>query len=37
MRAYLMNKAVYELKYELNSRPDWADIPMRGILKILES
>jgi maltose alpha-D-glucosyltransferase / alpha-amylase len=37
MRAYLMNKAVYELNYELNNRPDWASIPLRGILKILES
>ncbi|NTV60707.1 MAG: maltose alpha-D-glucosyltransferase [Chlorobiaceae bacterium] len=37
MRAYLMNKAVYELNYELNNRPQWADIPLRGILKILES
>ena len=37
IRAYLMNKAVYELNYELNNRPDWASIPLRGILKILES
>lgn len=37
MRGYLMNKAIYELNYELNNRPAWADIPLRGILKILES
>ncbi len=37
MRGYLMNKAIYELNYELNNRPDWASIPLRGILKILES
>ncbi|MEI6848197.1 MAG: maltose alpha-D-glucosyltransferase [Chlorobiaceae bacterium] len=36
MRAYLMNKAVYELNYELNNRPEWVNIPLRGILKILE-
>ena len=36
MRAYLMNKAVYELNYELNNRPEWAVIPLRGILKLLE-
>ena len=36
MRAYLMNKAVYELNYELNNRPEWAGIPLRGILKLLE-
>ena len=37
LRGYLMNKAVYELNYELNSRPLWASIPMRGILKLIES
>ncbi|WP_449257731.1 maltose alpha-D-glucosyltransferase [Chlorobium limicola] len=37
LRGYLMNKAVYELNYELNNRPDWAAIPMRGILKLIES
>ncbi|NTW68672.1 MAG: maltose alpha-D-glucosyltransferase [Chlorobiaceae bacterium] len=36
MRAYLMNKAVYELNYELNNRPEWATIPLRGILRLLE-
>jgi predicted trehalose synthase len=27
-------KAFYELAYELNSRPAWAWIPMRGIAKL---
>jgi maltose alpha-D-glucosyltransferase/alpha-amylase len=27
-------KAFYELSYELNNRPDWAWIPMRGISKL---
>jgi maltose alpha-D-glucosyltransferase/alpha-amylase len=27
-------KAFYELAYELNNRPDWAWIPMRGISKL---
>ena len=35
MRAYLMEKAVYELGYELNNRPAWAHIPMLGILSLL--
>jgi maltose alpha-D-glucosyltransferase/alpha-amylase len=35
LTAYLMEKAVYELGYELNNRPDWAHIPMAGILKLL--
>jgi maltose alpha-D-glucosyltransferase/alpha-amylase len=28
-------KAFYELSYELNNRPDWVWIPMRGISKLL--
>jgi maltose alpha-D-glucosyltransferase / alpha-amylase len=30
--ALLVEKAAYELEYELNNRPDWVDIPLRGIL-----
>ncbi len=31
IRTYLIEKAVYELGYELNGRPDWTAIPLRGI------
>jgi len=31
----LLEKAVYELGYELNSRPKWAIIPLKGILNII--
>jgi trehalose synthase-fused probable maltokinase len=30
-------KAVYELRYELNNRPDWVPIPVAGILRLLET
>jgi maltose alpha-D-glucosyltransferase/alpha-amylase len=33
--AFLIQKACYELVYELNNRPDWVAIPLRGILELL--
>ena len=32
---YLLQKGIYELNYELNNRPDWVGVPIRGILDIL--
>jgi trehalose synthase-fused probable maltokinase len=32
---YVMNKALYELRYELNNRPDWVEIPLRGLVELL--
>jgi maltose alpha-D-glucosyltransferase/alpha-amylase len=34
---YLLQKAVYELNYELNNRPDWVSVPIRGVLAILQT
>jgi len=31
-----LEKAVYELRYELDNRPDWISIPVAGILRLLE-
>jgi trehalose synthase-fused probable maltokinase len=31
-----LEKAVYELRYELNNRPDWVRIPVAGILRLLD-
>jgi maltose alpha-D-glucosyltransferase/alpha-amylase len=31
---YLLEKALYELVYELNNRPGWVGIPMAGILQL---
>ena len=36
METYLLEKAVYELNYELNNRPDWVMIPLRGIKAIMK-
>ena len=33
--AYLLEKAIYELKYELNNRPQWLAIPLEGIVHLL--
>jgi maltose alpha-D-glucosyltransferase/alpha-amylase len=32
---YLLDKAIYELVYELNNRPTWVQIPIEGILQLL--
>ena len=33
---FVLEKAIYELGYETNSRPEWVDIPARGILDVLD-
>ena len=35
MDTFLLEKAVYELGYELNNRPEWVLIPIRGIKHIM--
>jgi maltose alpha-D-glucosyltransferase/alpha-amylase len=37
LQAFLLEKAIYEIDYELNNRPDWVGIPLKGILQILKS
>ena len=34
--AYLLEKALYEVQYELNHRPDWVEIPLFAILRLLD-
>ncbi|MFP4227306.1 MAG: maltose alpha-D-glucosyltransferase [Salinivenus sp.] len=33
---YLFHKAIYEVRYELNHRPDWAWLPLRGLRRLLQ-
>ncbi|MDP9191246.1 MAG: maltose alpha-D-glucosyltransferase [Acidobacteriota bacterium] len=35
LNAFLIEKALYEVVYELNNRPDWVRIPLRGILDLV--
>jgi maltose alpha-D-glucosyltransferase/alpha-amylase len=35
LEAYLIDKSLYELVYELNNRPNWVRIPLSGILALL--
>jgi maltose alpha-D-glucosyltransferase / alpha-amylase len=36
LSAYVLDKALYEVRYDLNHRPDWATIPLRGIAEMLD-
>ena len=37
LSVFELEKAVYELRYELNNRPDWVPIPVAGILRLLDA
>jgi trehalose synthase-fused probable maltokinase len=37
LQLHVVEKAVYELGYELNNRPNWVAIPLEGIAKSLEA
>jgi maltose alpha-D-glucosyltransferase / alpha-amylase len=37
LEGFVLDKALYELAYELGNRPDWVDIPLDGLLGLLES
>jgi maltose alpha-D-glucosyltransferase / alpha-amylase len=35
IRHFALEKALYEIRYELHHRPDWAGIPIQGVLDLL--
>ena len=35
LRVFVLDKALYELNYELNNRRDWLRIPLAGVMRIL--
>ncbi|MDA8395207.1 MAG: hypothetical protein M0T72_08215 [Candidatus Dormibacteraeota bacterium] len=35
LRALELNQCLYELEYELNFRPDWIEIPLEGIVRLV--
>jgi trehalose synthase-fused probable maltokinase len=35
LRVLMLDKALYELEYELNNRPDWILVPVEGLLDLL--
>jgi maltokinase len=37
LAVFELEKAVYELRYELNNRPAWVPIPVAGVVRLLES
>ncbi len=36
LKFFLLEKVIYEISYELNNRPDWVEIPMRGLLSLVQ-
>jgi maltose alpha-D-glucosyltransferase / alpha-amylase len=36
LNAFLLEKALYEISYELSYRPDWVHIPLEGVLQLVE-
>lgn len=37
LRLCMLDKALYELNYELNNRPEWVRIPLRGVVGLLNA
>jgi maltose alpha-D-glucosyltransferase/alpha-amylase len=36
LHVFVVDKALYELGYELNSRPEWVHVPLTGLLQLIQ-
>lgn len=36
LKAFLLDKAIYEIRYELDNRPEWVGIPLKGVKYLVE-
>jgi maltose alpha-D-glucosyltransferase/alpha-amylase len=34
---YRLERCIYEVGYDLDNRPDWLEIPIRGLLELIET
>jgi maltose alpha-D-glucosyltransferase/alpha-amylase len=37
LELFLLEKALYEMRYEIANRPDWMEIPLRGLMEIAKT
>ena len=37
LELFLIEKALYELRYEINMRPDWVGVPLRGLMTLVQT
>jgi len=37
LELFVLEKSFYELRYELNNRPSWLPVPLKGILDLIQS
>jgi maltose alpha-D-glucosyltransferase / alpha-amylase len=35
--AFMLEKAIYEINYELNNRPGWLNVPLEGVLQLMQT
>jgi maltose alpha-D-glucosyltransferase/alpha-amylase len=37
LELFLIEKALYELRYEINMRPDWVGVPLHGLMALVQT